>query len=152
MSGIGYTYQNLLTLIGSKSGTNRSPVSLTASYQTEAVGVPTKSFTTGTMAKVQYSILYTTGASEAGTSLDLKVETSPDGTNWYQLLNASASSGTSTIYQREFVFSAGAGGTAYEFSLPLDIQDKYMKVSVKESGVTTNFGTIFVEVVTSGAE
>jgi hypothetical protein len=152
MSGIGYTYQDRITLIGSKSGTTRTSVALTTAYQAEATGKPTKSFSTGGLSKINLGILYTTGAGETSNSIEIKVETSADGTNFYQIPNESVSGGTSTITQREFTFVGAAAATAYEFSLPLDIQDEYMKVSVKESGVASNAGTIFMEATLCGAK
>lgn len=55
--------------------------------------------------------------------------------------------------------TAGSPGTAdvngiltsiTSFSLPLDISNKYHRISVKESGVSSNAGTIFVEAIISG--
>lgn len=37
-----------------------------------------------------------------------------------------------------------------KFSLPLDIQNKYLRISVKESGVASNAGNIYMEAVVSG--
>lgn len=37
-----------------------------------------------------------------------------------------------------------------KFSLPLDIQNKYIRVSVKETGVSANAGNIYMEVEVSG--
>jgi len=146
MSGIGYTYQNPIVLIGSKSGTTRTPSALTATASDNA-----KTFDTKGMSKTNLSILYTTGAGETSNTLNITVESSPDNTNFYQIVNESASSGTSTLFQRSFVFTGTDAATAYSYSLPLDIQDKFMKISVSEGGVITNFGTVYVEAMLSGA-
>lgn len=143
---IGYTYQSdPLSVFGSKSGTTRTAVTLTATYTDN-----TKTITTGGMAKLDLSFVYTTGTAETNNVINLKVETSSDGTNFYQLVNESVSSGTSTLTQREFQLTGASAATAYSFSLPLDVQDKYMKFSVKETGVATNYGTVYAEVVVSG--
>ncbi len=152
MSGIGYTYQDAQVLIGSKSNTVVSGVALTSSYQVEGSGKPTKSFVTAGLVKVEVSGKYTTGASETATSIDIKVESSPDRVNWYRILNLSISGGTSTLTNEEFVFAGGAGATDYPISLPLDVQNRYLRVSAKETGVSANAGSVYMEVMLSGAK
>lgn len=147
--GLGYTYQDQLVLIGSKSGTTRTSVALTNAYD---VANKTKIFETGAASKLNLSILYTTGAGETTNSIELRVETSSDRTNFYQIPNEAVSGGTSTLTVREFTFVGASAATAYPFSLPLDLQDKYMRISVKETGVVTNAGTIYVEATLSGGK
>ncbi len=145
---IGYTVQQTECIfVGSKSGTTRTSVVLTAAYD---VANKTKIFTTGGMAKVNLSILYTTGTGETVNSIELRVESSADGTNFYRIPNEAVSTGTSTLTQREFTFVGASAATAYDLSLPLDVQDKYMRISVKESGVSANAGTIYIEATISG--
>ena len=147
---LGYTFQpDSSVLIGSKSGTTRTSIALTNAYD---VANKTKSFSTGGMSKINLSILYTTGAGETNNSIELRVDSSSDGTNWYQIPNEAASTGTSTLTQREFTFVGAAAATAYALSLPLDVQDKYMRISVKESGVVANAGTIYIELMVSGGK
>jgi len=149
---LGYTYQDTIILIGSKSGTTRTSVALTNAYQAEAAGKPTKSFRTGGLSKINFGILYTTGTGETNNSIEVKIESSADGTNFYQIPNESVSGGTSTLTQREFTFVGASAATAYSLSLPIDVQDEYIRISVKESGVSSNAGTIFVEATLSGAK
>ena len=144
---LGYTYQDQLVLIGTKSGTTRTSATLTAAYTGN-----TKTFASGAISKINLSILYTTGSGETSNSIEVKVESSPDGTNFYQIPNETVSAGTSTLTQREFTFVGGSAATAYSLSLPLDVQDKYLKISLKESGVVTNYGTIYVEATISGSK
>lgn len=145
--GLGYTIQNQpLVLIGSKSGTTRTSVALTDAY---GVANKTKIIETGEISKANFSFLYTVGAAEADNSLLIRFETSSDGTNFYQIPNEAVSAGSSVLTKREFSFVGSAG--AHEFSLPLDIQDKFLRISVKESGVASNVGTIFCEVQLSGS-
>ena len=149
MPGLGYTYQSEpIVLIGTKSGTTRTAIALTAAYD---VANKTKIFETGGMSKLNFSILYTMGATETSNSIDLRIETSSDGTNFYRIPNEAVSTGTSTLTQREFVF-VGADAAAASLSLPLDTQDKHIRISVKESGKATNFGTVYMEVLLSGAK
>ena len=145
--GLGYTYQDQLVLIGTKSGTTRTSATLTAAYTGN-----TKTFATGGISKINFSILYTTGSGESSNSIEVKVESSPDRINFYQIPNETVSGGTSTLTQREFTFVGDSAATAYSLSLPLDVQDKYFKVSLKESGVVTNYGTIYVEATISGGK
>lgn len=148
--GLFYGNHEIAVLIGTKSGTTPTGAALTTSYQTEAGTQPTKSFASGGFSKLDLEINYTTGASETGTSVQLKLEASPDKVNWYQLTNESATSGTSTLYNREFTHAGGAGATAYTFTLGIDIFYKFMRVSAKESSVSSNAGTVYVEATLSG--
>lgn len=149
--GLGYTFQSStpIVCIGSKVGTTRTSATLTTGYD---VATKTKILPTGGVSKINYSILYTTGSAETNNSIEVRIRTSADGTNFYQIVNESASSGTSTLYQREFTFVGASAATAYAFSLPLDVQDRYMEISVKESGVASNAGTVYVEATLSGAK
>ena len=146
---LGDKYQTTLVLVGTKSGTTRTSRTLTAAYD---VANKTKIFDTGGMSKINFSILYTTGASETSNSIELRIESSPDRTNFYRIPNESVSAGTSTLTQREFTFVGASAATAYDLSLPLDLQDEHMRISVKESGVVTNFGTIYIEATISGSK
>lgn len=146
---LGYEYQQPLVLIGTKSGTTRTSVALTTSYD---VANKTNVFETGGMSKVNFSILYTTGAAETNNSIEVRIRTSPDGTNLYQIVNEAVSAGTSTLTAREFTFVGASAATAYAISLPLDVWDLYMEISVKESGVAANAGTVYVEATLSGDE
>lgn len=141
---LGYTYQDTNVLF--------SGVTLESTYQSEATTKPTKSFATGGLSKIDFSVNYTTGAGETNNSIEIKLEASPDGTNWYQLTNDSTSSGTSTLYQREFTFVGALAATSYKFSLPIDVFDRYMRVSAKETGVATNKGTVTITATFSGAK
>lgn len=145
---LGYTYQNTLVLIGTKSGTTRTAATLPTSYGSTA----RNDFPTLGMSKVNLSILYTTGAAETNNTIELKIESSPDRTNWYQLPNESVSGGTSTLVQEEFTFSGPSAATAYAFSLPLDLSDLYYRISIKESGVAANAGSVYCEATILGAK
>ena len=147
MSGLYYTSQVTAVLIGSKSGTTRTPVTLSSGYDVTTDSV--KIFETGGFSKVNFDILYTMGASETSNSIEMRVEVSPDRTNWYRLPNESNSSGTSTLTAREFTF-VGTNGTTATISIGLDSFYKFMKVAVKETGVSANAGTAYVEATLSG--
>lgn len=138
------------TLIGSKDSSNAiTGIELESTYQAESATEATKTFETGGFTKLTLDVSYTMGASETGNSIQVKLEGSPDRTNWYRLSNEEASSGTSTLSQREFTFTGTNGGTA-TISIILDIGYKYMRVSCKETGVTTNKGNVYVENTLSG--
>ena len=138
--------QKVIPIIGTKTGTTRTPVTLTAAYD---VADKTKIFKSGGFSKLNLDILYTVGATETSNSVDIRVEGSADGTNFYRLPNEQVSAGISTLTQREFTF-VGASTGAYTISIGIDIFYKYTRVSVKESGVVTNYGTVFVEGTLSG--
>lgn len=147
---LNYTALPVFTIWGTKSGTTRTSVALTASYQTESgFTVPTKSFETGGFSKMNVDILYTMGATETTNSIEVKLEGSPDKTNWYRIPNDSTTAGTSTLTAREFTF-VGADAAATTISVGIDIFYKYMRVSGKETGKVTNFGTTYAEVTLGG--
>jgi len=135
------TNQNRV-LIGSKSEANtRTSVALTNAYDNAAT---TKIFEAGGYSKLNLDILYTMGSGEAGNSIEVRVDQSPDRTNFYRIPNESVSSGTSTLTAREFTF-VGSDAAAATISIGLDIFYENIRISVKETGVATNAGTIYVE-------
>lgn len=146
--GLGYTFQSkpAAVLIGSKSGTTRTGEELESTYDAGA----TAAIETGGMSKATFYIDYVMGSSETGNSIQVRIKTSPDNTNWYQLVNESASGGTSTLDEREFTFT-GVDATTAPIVLPLDINDLNLQIEVKETGVGSVKGTVFVEVVLGGA-
>lgn len=150
MGGLYYPSQQKFVAVGSKDGTTRTSTALTTSYQSESSSNPTKSFQCAGFSKVNFDILYTMGSGESGNTIEFKVEGSPDGSNWYRLANESASSGTSTLYAREFTHTGNDASTS-AISLGLDIFYKYLRISFKEGGtVDSNAGTVYCEVTLSG--
>lgn len=142
-----YGVQIPATLIGSKSGTTRTGVTLTAAY--DALNT-TKIFEVGGFSEIVMDVSYTTGASESSNSIEIRLEDSPDRTNWYRLSNEAASAGTSTLTQREFTFAGADAATEYAFSYRLDTSYRYMRISCKETGVSANYGTVYIEALLSG--
>jgi len=142
--GLSYPTQHTFPVIGTKSGTTRTAVALTASYTDNA-----KTFKVAGFSKINFDALYTMGATETSNSIELKIEASPDGTNFYRIPNEAVSGGTSTLTAREFTF-VGTNAAAATISIGLDIFYLYLKVSVKETGVATNAGTIYIEATLSG--
>lgn len=147
--GLYYPTQANLVLIGSKSGSTRTGIELESTYQAESATEATRSFTTGLYSKAVFHILYTMGSAETSNSIEVKIEASPDGTNWYRIANDSTSVETSTLTAREFKF-VGTDGAAATISIFLDIAYKHMRVSCKETGVASNKGNIYVETTLSG--
>lgn len=144
--GLDYRTQIVFDVLGSKSGTTRTSVTLPTAYNSTV----TKTFLVGGFSKLNLDVLYTEGASETTNSIELKIETSTDGTNFYRIPNEAVSAGTSTLTAREFTF-VGADGAAATISIGLDIfYAQYMKVSAKETGVATNAGTVYIEGTLSG--
>ncbi len=141
-----YNRQDTFPIIGTKSGTTRTPVTLTASYD---VANKTNVIECGGYSKLNLDILYTMGATETSNTVDVRVQCSTDGTNFYRIPNESVSGGTSTLTAREFTF-VGANAAAATISIGLDIFYKYIEVSVKEGGVAANYGTVYVEATLSG--
>lgn len=142
--GLKYNAQTTFVVLGSKSGTTRTASTLTNVYTGN-----TKTFEVGGWSKMDLALNYTMGAGETSNSIEVKVEQSPDGTNFYRIPNESVAGGTSTLTAREFTF-VGADAAAATISIGLDIFYKYVKVSVKETGVVTNAGSIYAEATLSG--
>lgn len=151
--GLSYPEQNNFAIIGTQLLTSpytRTPWTLTATYPTTETGTNAlKSFRTTGMSKLNLDCLYTVGSAETSNSFQLRIEVSPDGTNWYAIPNESVSGGTSTLTAREFTF-VGNDATTATISIGLDIFNKFIRVAAKETGVVTNFGTLYIEATTSG--
>ena len=133
------------TVFGSISGTTRTSVELESTYQATEVTEAVKAFRVDGRTRMNLDILYTMGGSETSNSIEIKVEGSPDGTNYYRLPNESVSAGTSTVTAREYTF-VGVNGAATTISISQDIFYKFIKVSAKETGVSSNKGSIYGEV------
>ncbi len=148
--GLYYGNQIPRRVIGTKSGTTRTSITLESTYQTESGQTkPTKTFAVGSFSKMNLDFLYTMGATETSNSIEVKIEASPDGTNFYRIPADSTSGGTSTLTAREFTF-VGINAAAATIGVGIDIFYKFVKVSVKETGVVTNKGTIYAELTLSG--
>lgn len=147
---LNYPLQISFAAIGSKDGTTRTSITLESTYQTESGQTkPTKTFNVAGYAKLNLDLLYTMGAAETTNSIEIKIEGSVDGTNYYRIPNDSTSNGVSTLTAREFTF-VGTNAAAATISIGLDIFYKKIKVSIKETGVASNKGTIFGDVTLSG--
>lgn len=148
--GQRYPTNKTFVIIGSKTAAGvRTGIELESTYSTTEVTEPTRIFETGGYTKLNLDGIYTMGATEAANSIEIKIEGSPDRTNWYRLANDSTSSGTSTLTQREFTF-VGSDAASATISIFLDVAYKYVRVSCKETGVATNKGNVFVEATLSG--
>jgi hypothetical protein len=133
-----------IVLVGSKVGTTRTSIEMESTYQAESATEATKTIETGGYPKIALDCLYTMGSGETTNSIEIKVEMSPDRTNFYQLVNDDTSGATSTLTSREFTI-VGVNASTKAFSLPIDMWGKYMRVSVKETGVSSNKGSVYIE-------
>ncbi len=99
----------------------------------------------GGFTKLSLDIAYTRGAAEAASDLHFKIEHSPDdGTNWYSLV-IDATTTSSIITPR--VWDIEAAG---KYNVIIDIAYKKIKLSLNESGVSSNDGTATVYITPSG--
>ncbi len=143
-----YRSQDQFPLFGTKLTSapfTRTPVALTAAY----TGT-TKEIKSAGYSKFNLDVLYTMGAAETANTLEIKIEASFDGVNWYRIPNESNTNGVSTLYARNWTFT-GTDAAAATISIGIDIFYKYLKISVQETGVAANAGTIFAEATLSGA-
>jgi len=138
---LGYKNQVTQMVLGTKAGTTYTPVTLESTYIAPGISGVLRS---GGSSRVSFYIIYTVGTAETTNSIELKVEFSPDGTNWFRASNDSTSTGTSTLTQREFTFVGAAAG-AYSLNLPITISDLFMRIAAKETGVAAAKGTVSIE-------
>ena len=98
----------------------------------------------GGMCKLSINISYTRGGGEVNSDLQLQLESSGDGVNWFPLAIDSTST-VSVITPR--VWELQAPGN---INILVDIAYRNMRLSVREASVTTNFGTATVDYTLSG--
>jgi hypothetical protein len=144
-----FTTHQTFPVFGTKVGTTTTGVELESTYQTTEITEAYKTFKTAGFTHFNLDVLYTMGAAETSNSIEIKLESSPDGTNWYRIPTDTTSGGTSTLVAREFTF-VGTNGAAATISIPLEIEYNYMRASAKETGVAANKGTIYGEITLSG--
>lgn len=151
--GLFYPNQINSVLIGSKTAAGvRTAVALTSSYEAETSPqtTATKTFDVGGHVRVDFALNYTMGAAETSNSIEVKLEWSPEGTNFYRFMNDSTSGATSTLTVREFTY-VGINAAASPITFGIDISYKeVVRISVKETGVAANVGSIYVEACLSG--
>ena len=77
------------------------------------------------------------------TTAEIKFEFSGDGTNWYQEVASSTTSGTTTDTLVEHQISATG-----KYRLPVNVTDRYMRASVKGTGTATSSSMAIQAVLT----
>lgn len=148
--GLHYNTTLNQVLVGSKTSAGvRTGVELESTYSDTEVTEPTKVFKTAGYSKAVFNILYTMGSGESSNSIEVKIDQSPDGVNFYRIANDSTSGGTSTITAREFTF-VGTNASTATISIFLDVAYEYTRIAFKETGVGSVKGTAFCEVTLSG--
>jgi len=143
-----YRSQDPVPVFGSRLAA--SPFTRTSVALTNAYADTYKEIKVGGYSKMNLDILYTMGAAETANTIEFKIEGSPDGTNWYALANESNSGAVSTLLARNWTFT-GTNAAAATISIGIDVFYKYVKISVQETGVAANAGTIYAEATLSGA-
>lgn len=140
-----YRTQEKFPVFGTKTAAGvRTPVALTAAYTGNVFTFKTAGFT-----KFNLDVLYTMGAAETANTIEIKYEASSDGINFYRIPNEAAASGVSTLYARNWSF-LGTDAAAATISIGIDIFYKYLRVSIQETGVAANAGTIYADGTLSG--
>lgn len=132
-------------------GTEDTPVTLTGSYQAG------NAYFVGEAEQLALDVAYTMGTAESGNSLEVKIEFSPNkggdtpgSDDWYREVTESVSSGTITESLAERTFSAvSAAGTYDRFHLSIPLDAMWVRVSVKETGIAANGGSVTVKAVTT---
>lgn len=143
-----YKRQDHFPVFGTKvspTGAIATKATLTAAYAGNQ-----KAFKVAGFSKMNLDMLYTMGATETANTIEVTIEASSDRVNWYMLPNESNSGAVSTILARNWSF-VGADATTATISIGIDVFYRWVRVSIRETGVVTNFGTIFMEATISGA-
>lgn len=150
--GLYYPNQVNSVLIGSKTAAGvRTGVALTSSYQAEGAGAPTKTFEVGTMSRVDFAVAYTMGATETSNSIEILLEWTPDRVSFYPLVTDSTTGGVSTLTEREFKYVGTTNAGLSEMTFGVDVSySGALRISVKETGVASNAGNVYIEAVNSG--
>ena len=135
-----------IIIFGSQSALVQTGETLTNSYTGVGAVVSPTIRAEGVYA-IAIDLTYAMGAAETSNTAEVKIEGSHDGTNWYQFVNDATSSGVSTIDLREFKLN-GEGS----YHLPIiDVFTNYLRLSAKETGVSSNYGTIFGKITLLGS-
>lgn len=113
---------------------------LTAAYTGNRFTLPVAGFQ-----KLSLDIRYARGAAEAASKLFMQLDTSSDGGTTWQNLVIDTTGATSVITPREWEI-----GTTNNLNVLVDIAYKMMRVSLRESGVSTNVGNAQVTATLSG--
>ena len=150
MPGSNYSQQPLFPFIGATKTVNGaitlSPVTLTATAADNRAQIDV-----GGQVQVVLYVRYITGGSETNNILQMTVDYSPDGTNFYQEVTEESSTTLITEYQATRQFTGAAAATTYSFRVPIPVADiQKLRIAFAESGVASNFGTVSCLVVTSG--
>lgn len=98
----------------------------------------------GGMSKLTLDVNYAMGSAETGNTMEFQLEHSPDnGTNWYKLVIDTTTT-VSTITPRVWTMAPE------KLNVIVDIAYKKVRLSLKETGVATNYGTATVVATLSG--
>lgn len=119
-----------------RSGTIRESSQLTASY------VPGTTVDVDDYGVLSMLVKYTMGSGETGNSVVLKVELSVDGTNFYCETDNEVS-----LSVKSYTFEAISSPGSYDY-FKIDVPMagiKYAKVSAKETGVGSEYGSCEVK-------
>lgn len=145
-----YSVQPLFPFIGATKNTNGvvalAPVTLTATGSDNRAQIDIDG-----MQQLILYVRYITGTAETNNILQMTVDYSPDGTNFYQEVTEESSTTLITEYQATRQFTGAAAATTYSFRVPVPVADvKKLRIAFSESGVVTNFGTLSCLAITSG--
>lgn len=150
MSGTYYSVQNLMPFIGASKSVSGvvtlAPVTLTATNTDNTAEIAVDG-----MQQLILYIKYTTGSAETANVLNMTVQFSPDGTNYYQESTEAVSTSTITEYQATRQFTGASAATAYSFTVAIPLAHKAkVKILFHETGVASTFGTVSVLALPSG--
>ena len=144
-----YSVQNIFPVRGATATNNVitfSRVTLTAAY----TGNLTSGIQLAGQTQIMFFVDFLTHASATTSDIDIRLEFSPDNTNWYQETESSVAAGVDQMTRLEHSFTGGAASTTYSFKFAVPVADKFMRVALKQAVDVTNFGTASILMVVSG--
>lgn len=107
--------------------------------------------TVGTAKKEKAEILvdYTQATGETANDVEVKLESGPSATEVYHLVNSANDAGNLVSTGGLHILDGMAAGNNKR-AIPVDVQNKFLKISLREAGVANTHGTASVKVFLSG--
>lgn len=104
------------------------------------------------MSAITLLATYTTGSGETSNTMEIKLETVDDDSAVYQWTNVQVGADETVTKQSEYTIEDNAAAaTTKRYRIGInDINEKKIKFSVKETGVSSNYGTCSLKLIMGG--
>lgn len=88
---------------------------------------------------------YQLGAAETNNKVEIQVETGQSDADLFVATASSIAAGVVTLEDQYFEWEGANDAAPYKRAFTVDISDRYLKISVRESGVGANAGVLSVD-------